>query len=136
MVRLGCVLALVLLAGGCGNGGKLCGVQGNVSLAGTPLEQGTITFYPTSPESQVPAGGALIQDGKFAIAADQGLEPGKYKVTISAMEGASISPADYAAGKSPVAAPKEKVPAKYNSQSQLTVELKLGRANQVDFKLE
>src|SRR6478752_9738183 len=133
MVRLGWFVAMLLLAAGCGTSGRLCAVQGHVSLAGMPLEQGTVTFYLAAPESQVPAGGALIQDGKFAIAAVQGLEPGKYKVAISAMEGASISPADYAAGKSPVAAPKERVPAKYNSQSQLVVELQAGKTNQMDF---
>lgn len=75
------VLPLAFLAlTGCGSWGS---ASGTVTLDGTPLKEGVITFHPVG-------GGATsygtVKDGSFSIATgqDSGLAAGKYKVTVSA----------------------------------------------------
>src|SRR5262249_52721258 len=81
-----CVCAVVAgLAGCAGGGAKRCAVSGAVKWRGQPLDQGAITFLPEDPALGT-SGGALIQDGRYSIPADQGLLPGRYKVTISSAD--------------------------------------------------
>ncbi len=121
-----------LLLAGCENTGGKIGVSGNVSLKGAPLDKGTITFL--VPEEQTPTAATSIENGKYAIPAVSGLLPGKYRVRISAIEEFPISPEEYAAGKQPPLN-RERVPAKYNTDSQEIVEVTKGK-NQFDFNLE
>ena len=96
------LLALPLALTGCGGGWGAA--TGSVTLDGTPLKDGVITFHPAG-------GGAAaygtLKDGSFAISTGQkdGLAAGKYKVTVSAStipkEGTSetaklLTPAKYA----------------------------------------
>ena len=73
-------LAFLALAG-CG--GSWGSASGTVTLDGTPLKDGIITFHPVG-------GGATaygtVTDGSFSLATGQdgGLATGKYKVTVSA----------------------------------------------------
>jgi hypothetical protein len=126
--------ACLVLDPGCGSQGKRRALGGAVTFRGQPLEHGSITFLATSGPPG-PAGGALIRAGRYDLPAAQGLEPGSYRVVISAPEpGGTLSPAEIAAGASPRA--RERLPAKYNAESQLTVEVKGSGANQFDFHLE
>ncbi len=101
--RCVCALALaavVLLSAGCGktdSQGRLA-VTGTVTFQGKPLDQGTILFTPLDPKAGAPAG-ATIKDGKFAIDAQKGLAPGKYRVGISSPE-AGAKPAPEMPGES------------------------------------
>ncbi len=80
-------LALALLPLGflalAGCGGSWGSASGTVTLDGTPLKDGIITFHPAG-------GGAtaygMVKDGSFSIATGQdgGLATGEYKVTVSA----------------------------------------------------
>lgn len=135
MVRYAASFALLFcVAGllGCGSGSSRCGVQGTVTLKGAPLDRGSISFY--APNSPTPAGGALIQTGRYSIPAAQGLDPGTYRVTISSPTESDLTPEEYAAGKKP-APSQERIPAAYNTQSQQTVNLTRGK-NQHDFKID
>ncbi len=59
-------------------------VSGTVTLDGTPLREGTITFHP---QGEGPTAYGKVRDGSFTIRTGQkeGLLPGKYKVTIAHM---------------------------------------------------
>src|SRR5688572_4368368 len=77
----------VLLAGGCvESAGGRQEITGTVTLNGQPLDEGVIEFHPlenSSTEQLVTRSGAMITDGKYLIAEEQGLVPGKYRVVIS-----------------------------------------------------
>lgn len=118
---------------GCENTGGKLGVSGSVSLKGEPLNKGTITFL--LPEAATPTAEALIEDGKYSIPAVNGLLPGKYRVRISAIEEFPITPEEYAAGKQPPPN-RERIPAKYNTESQEIVEVEAKGKNQFDFTIE
>ncbi len=135
MLRRSCLLLLAAVATlGCGgdpNGPQR--VSGRVTFRGEPLDQGVIAFV--DPSNSVQAGGALVRDGKYDIPAEHGLTPGKYQVTISSPSGSSVTPEEYAAGKTAMTS-QERIAAKYNSESTLEAEVTAGGTNQFDFEVD
>jgi hypothetical protein len=120
-----------LTIAGCGLENKRCAVSGTVTFRGEALETGSISFLTTAG----PTGGALIRDGKFKLPAEQGLEPGKYKVTISSPKGVGErTPEQIAAGASVPG--KEQIPPKYNRETTLSVDVTPGGPNEFDLKLD
>jgi hypothetical protein len=133
------VAALVAVAG-CGGGGAADDrprqeVSGTVTLDGRPLASGSIQFQPSSAQEGVVAG-ALITDGKYSIPRDQGLVPGTYSVSISSVESSSPPPGPPGPSGPPSQGPQDLVPAKYNTQSTLTIKVEPGNARPFDFALQ
>lgn len=130
----GLVLAvLVFVTAGCDSGGKLKPVSGTVTYKGEPLDTGTVTFMSINPPAQ--AGGALVTNGKFKIAAPNGLEPGTYRVLISSPKGVGQrTPEQIAAGAS--APGKERIPASYNTESKLTAEVTQSGPNEFSWSID
>ena len=132
------MLLLFVAAIGCGSSDPLNrqAVSGTVTLDGQPLDQGTIELVPVGAEHGVVSGG-LITNGSFQVPADKGLPPGNYTVRISSAEvSASTGPAQPAGADLDNTEPaKERVPAKYNVQSELTAEVKSGGPNTFTFDL-
>jgi hypothetical protein len=113
-------------------------VSGQVTLNGQPLSSGTIQFQPGSgPRAVSMSGGARIQDGSYSIPRAEGLVPGKYKVSISAIsnEAAAPAPKDVAPGRSPQLLP-DLIPPQYNARTTLEAEVKLDDANTFNFDLK
>jgi hypothetical protein len=115
------LLAAVFLVG-CGgtDGLSRCSVSGKVTLDGAPVEEGSITFVPTEGTSGPMAFGE-IADGEYAISADErGPVVGKHKVQIEAYRDSGTKDSGGAPLKDQV------VPAKYNTQTTLVVEIAEG----------
>jgi hypothetical protein len=84
----GAIAALLLSAlVGCEGRGAGAGVPiaGTVSHKGKPIARGSIAFVPE--EGRGRAAITTIAEGRFALDADGGLAPGRYKVAIAATEG-------------------------------------------------
>src|SRR5262249_29596955 len=128
------LIACLSFAGCSGYSGPLRAVKGEVTLQGAPLDQGTVTFF--APQSQTPAAVALIKQGKYMLPAEQGLLPGKYRVVPNSLPSREVTPEEYAAGKSPLAEPQERIPAKYNTASQEEVEVTDKGPNEFKFAIE
>lgn len=125
---------LVALCPGCGPNTDRVPLQGLVTFQGRPLEHGHVTFLTTSGPPG-PVCGAVIRDGRFDIPAEQGLSPGSYRVLISSPDGeAPQTPEEIAAGASPRA--MERIPARYNAESELTAEVSAEGPNRFKFDLE
>lgn len=133
MLAVGGVLAM-MFATGCGPGnasGRLA-ISGTVTFQGKPLDQGTIQIISLDPGKQAISGG-MIKDGKFSIAADKGLAPGKYRVRISSPEEGSGATPAMPGDPAPVA--KERIPPEYSGpESKLEIEVTKGGKN--DFNLD
>ena len=130
------VLALFLTGlVGCG-GSNRGAVEGSVTLDGTPIESGAITFRPTGETKGATAGGE-IKNGRYAIPAESGPVVGTNRVEISAWKetGRMVSAAlgDPNAGMKPEVV--EAVAPRFNVDSELTVEIEPGR-NTCDFRVE
>jgi hypothetical protein len=129
---------LVLLSFGCSRAEKGDGfaheaVSGTVTLNRQPLDSASIQFIPAAPGT-LPETSADIKDGKFEIGSERGPVPGSYKVLISSQSAAEVRP-----GEMPGDPPKPRpdpIPAKYNTKSTLTAEVKAGGPNSFEFPLQ
>ncbi len=131
-------LLLVLLAGlsfGCNSDGRFA-VSGKVTLDGTPVPEGTISFMPTGPTGSSDA--APIKNGEYSAR----ISPGTMIVKIYSDR--SLTPEEITAyrnnpmTKSSITPPeqvkKQIIPVIYNDQSTLRVDIKENRKN-LDFDL-
>ena len=101
-------------------------ISGLVRLDGSPLAHGIVHYYPRGTGAHRPAvaGGAMIRTGRFSISRELGLIPGKYTVAVfSAITTQPKRENDSVPGNATTSAP-EMIPAKYNSQSILEIEIK------------
>jgi hypothetical protein len=119
---------------GCGDPLNRQAVSGTVTYKGKPIPAGSVTFVPI-PETGPTSSGAAIKDGKYEIARDQGLAPGKYRVRFAGTDKEVLGPAVPGSGPTPQP-PKEILPPKHTHQSTHEVEVKSGGSNSFDFNLD
>jgi len=120
-----CLALTLLLAAGCGTSGPArYPVSGTVTFNGQAVPQGQIVFMPS--DGSAPPDAGSIVGGKYSLR----VSAGKKRVEITA---------DRETGKvDPVmgAAPRESyIPARYNSESTLNVEVTPAGPNQFPFDL-
>jgi hypothetical protein len=121
---------LLALLGLAGCSGKPA-VSGTVSYKGEPVDDGGISFVPVGGGA---AAGAAIADGPYTVEPARGPAPGQYKVEIywNKKTGKTVpTPGDQDVKKPET---KQAIPPKYNTQTQLTADIKPGR-NVLDFNL-
>lgn len=93
-------------------------VQGTVSLNGVPVKQGEIRLLPI--DGTEPEAAGIIADGNFSLEATTG----KKRVEIQAYENEGMKPMDPAMpGSAMVPVLKPQLPEKYNTASELTLEV-------------
>lgn len=115
---------------GCGPGGdKLYKVSGKVSYDGQPIKEGRILFRNTGADGK--AYSAPITDGAYELMC----EPGKMRVEVIASR---VIPGKFKKGENgepePIPVAEMYIPAKYNSNSTLTAEVKTA-VNEIPFDL-
>lgn len=130
-VRAGILAALVLVVAGCGSGeARLNKVTGQVTFAGEPVKEGRILFRATGGDQRAYSG--AITDGAYEVMCDSG--PMRVEVVAS-----RVVPGKYRKGDNgepdPIPVVEMYIPAKYNSSSTLTAEVKSG-ANDIPFDLK
>ena len=124
---LASLLALVLLVG-CGNS-NLGQVSGTVTLDGEPLADATLIFTPRT--GGRPAAGRTDSQGRYELIFDRnsaGAQLGEHVVEITTAD-------EIANDDDTVETIPEKVPAKYNFNTELTATIEAG-SNVFDFPLE
>jgi hypothetical protein len=119
------VLSAALLSGCGGSGPEVAPVSGRVTLDGAPFAGARIRFQPEAGGGS-PSYGAADRDGNYVLGYKrniQGAQPGIHTVTIQAGAGGE--------GSTPL-----KLPARYNTQTELRKEVKSGEDNTIDFELK
>ena len=123
------VAVLLPLAIGCGeSGADLGSVEGTVTLDGQPLVKAMVDFQPMDDAERSSYDGQTDEAGHYvlhATASQKGAEPGDYTVHITLPKRADDDP-------NAKTAPK--LPAKYNTQSELKATVKVGK-NTFDWPL-
>ena len=128
------MFASVCLCGWSGCGGPPRGsVEGHVTLDGQPVADGTINLIPTAGEERLTAWGRIV-DGQYTIAARRGPGVGQCRVEIrwpkkTGRQLPPVPPANEAIDEV-----REVVPERYNTRSELTVQIEPGQ-NVADFTL-
>jgi hypothetical protein len=131
----------VLAAAGCGSSNRGA-VKGKVTVNGSPLEAGDISFVPID-ASLGPTAGAVITNGEYAIAAARGPVAGEYVVRINAFgktgkkiwDGMGDDKAPDSQ-KNFVEEVKPLIPPRYNDQSELRAKIEAGKVNVCDYALK
>ncbi len=83
-------LSLLLVSVGCSEAGPELPVNGTVYLDDQPLDGAAVTFFPLDASGSMGGMGQTGTDGKFVILGSDGqngLAPGRYKVTVAKMAG-------------------------------------------------
>jgi len=115
------VLLLFVTALGCGsNGPEKATVTGTVTFAGKPIEFGMIKFNPIEGTSG-PFSSAAIKNGEYRIDNKGGVPVGRHRVQIDGYRKAIVAPPGLPLEEAP---PDQYIPAKYNSASELTEEIR------------
>ncbi len=111
-------------------------MYGKVTLDGTPLAKGMISFDPADGSAgAVPAGG-VVTDGSYSIDSETGPTPGKYKVSIrSAGSGPEGALEKSAPGMPPKKPKPDPIPKQYNTASTLRAEVRSSGSTTADFAL-
>ena len=133
-VKLLAGVTVLLPLAGCGNAPERQEITGTVKFRGRPVDDGYIRFAPL--DGQPSGDSAQIVKGEYTIVRAKGMYPGKYRVSIWAgneMSGAGdASPDSPHAGK-PQA--RERIPAKYNNESELVREVTQDGPNEFNFEI-
>lgn len=130
-------LTVVLLIAGCGSKETNRGaIQGEATLDGRPIKQGSIVFTPAE-GVQGTVTGAQIVDGRYRLAAEHGPAIGHNHVEINSPRatGKMVPKPFGARGDAMVQEMVEAVAPRFNSASTLKIEVKPGD-NTADFAVE
>ncbi|WP_439623956.1 hypothetical protein [Gemmata sp.] len=133
VTRLLLLLALATPGTGCADKTGRQPVSGQVTLKGVPVDRGSIEF--DAADGALPTrAGAVVLDGRYQVAREQGLVPGAYRVRISAPDVGPAAGAPADPTNRPV--PRERIPERYNRKSEVTVEVVGGAPNTFDFTID
>ena len=120
------VVAAAVLAAGCG-GPAAVAVSGTVNWDGKAMPDGKILFEDENPKVAPVSGD--VKDGKYALR----VPPGRKKVRITASREAPGGKVDPVMGGVPR---QSYVPARYNSDTTLSADVKAAGDNKFDFPLK
>ena len=124
------VATLFVLAGlltGCQESG--ISVQGQITVDGEPLEAAEIRFLPTSSNDREHLG-AVVTDGRYAVAGSDRVREGEYQVQIRAYRSSGKKVWDgMGDGKTKTMVDdfKQFIPNRYNDASELVINLQEGK---------
>ena len=134
--RSASLLAVLLLLGltGCGGRKTVAEVSGLVTVDGTPLDNGAITFYPVaggSVKAAQSAGATIGAEGRYQAE----IAPGRYRVEITSSRVIGQRKVYEGMADSPLEDIREEIlPPEYNTKSTLTQDISL-ETTTADFAL-
>jgi hypothetical protein len=147
-MRLCFIIPLVLaFVSGCGGKPyKVAAVSGRVTLDGKPLAKASITFVPMATKENMgpgPTAHALTDaDGRYTLGIDKhtgGAVVHKCRIIITTLFLGSDMPVDNNQDGGPpmlVRRPRDKVPEKYNTRTELVFDVPPGGTDQANFELK
>jgi hypothetical protein len=133
-------MIMAISCSGCGanQGPRRVAIEGRIRVDGLPLASGVIRFIPTSATGG-PAAVAVVTNGAYSFAADDGPVVGTHRVEIEAAGYLPFplddeeSAAQWAMAGNAV--PRNPLPGIYNTHSTLAVEVAADGGRQFDFDL-
>jgi len=134
-LHLSISIGVFFIAGcGAGDGKPRVALEGRVTLNGKELPNGLVSLIPTDTAGETAV--AVIENGKYVIDREAGPTPGKYKVLVESKQPTGRKVRDADNPKAKVDEVQEAVPAHYNDQSTLEIEIAPGSGQTFDLALE
>jgi hypothetical protein len=140
-LRFFAALALAVLCGCNSKPYSVATVSGRVTLDGKPLPKASITFVPMATKENIapgPTATALTDaDGRYTLTVDKdtpGAVVGRCRIFVTTRF--TDSPPPDRDGGLPMRLPKDKVPEKYNTRTELTFDVPTGGTDHADFDLK
>lgn len=131
------ILAPLCLLCGCFGSDKIVPVSGLVTLDGEPLPGAVVGFEPIAQEGDLEAGygsyAKTDEQGRYALRSlrkEDGALVGMHRVSVSTVVGEE-GPNGEMLGLT-----KERVPSRYNNDTQLVIEVPAGGTDQANLELE
>lgn len=116
------LLLFSLALAGCNDSGRLP-LKGSVAFEGEPIQNGYVQFRPLAGTTG-PTSGADVKDGSYELDAVRGLFKGSYRVDIQAWKRSGGISIDRVTGEKTKGGDlKQILPAKYNKDSELTIDV-------------
>lgn len=136
MLALGVGAVAWLNFGGRVGGPRRGAVQGFVSFDGAPLETGVVVMLPAG-DTRGPTAGSAVSNGSFSIPAVSGPVVGRYRVEVKALRktGRQVRALVPVGGRKEREEAEQFIPAKYNKDSEIEIEIKPGR-NTISLELK
>lgn len=133
-IKFSLVAVAVMLIVGCESGPGKVSVGGTITYDGEPVKDGQIAFEPRG-AGKMQFG--VVTDGKYAIPAEFGLVPGEYlvRITASRSTGQKAETNAFVTAEDSLEVNEQFLPPKYNSASELVVNIEPAAAAQHDFAL-
>ncbi|MGE0756161.1 MAG: hypothetical protein AB7O38_04040 [Pirellulaceae bacterium] len=133
--RLTCLVLVTAILVGCSreySGDRRFALSGKVTLDGTPIDYGAISFIPAAGEQRV-SGGTIV-DGVYSVPEEEGANEGKYRVEIRWFKKTGKQFLDPET-QTMMDRRDEGLPAKYHKDSILTADVSADQAT-FDFDLK
>ena len=134
-------LVLVTLFGCGGQPYQVAQVSGKVTLDARPLANASITFAPMATKDNIAPGptatGLTDAEGRYKLIFDKntpGAVVGKCRIYITSVVGAGVT--EEKDGGPPTKKVKDRVPARYNLNTELTYDVPAGGSEQANFELK
>ena len=129
------VFLALITAVGCGGSDDFLSVSGAITYDGQPLTNGSIGFVRRNAEPAKRIGTTIAVDGRYEIPSHEGLEAGTYQVLIYSERPSGRKLEADEGSNEMVDERVQFIPAIYNSQTTLSVEITSSR-DDLDFTLE
>jgi hypothetical protein len=132
---VGSVPLLLLALAGCGSS-QFAPVSGTVTLDGKPIPNASVNFQPAdSKDSALASSGKTDANGRYKLRVvmnnASGAVRGRHRVSISTLQEEDPTK-DLPPGKQ---RPKDPIPARYNTRTELTFDVPAGGTSSADFAL-
>jgi len=124
---------------GCGahdDGPRRVAAEGEITFQGRPLERGAILFVPAG-NTKGPRAGAIIEDGRYRVAQENGPVLGRLRVEIRSAPNYGYDATEPTESVKHIGEPlpRDDIPPQYNDRSKLVVETTAEGKNVFNFHL-
>jgi hypothetical protein len=107
-------------------------LSGTVSIDGKPMTKGLVRFISLDPDLPR-AYGSYIKDGRYEVPVEFGITPARYQVEFSSIGAEDLQRLLDASGAQTDV--KEEIPARFNRNTEVQIDLSAGNVLHADFDL-
>lgn len=109
-------------------------LSGTILIEGRPMAKGIVRFISIDPDKPL-SFGSYVKDGRYQVPAEFGITPARYQVEFSSIGAEDLQRMLAARQDDAPVEIKEEVPARFNRNSEVQLDLTSGTVVQADFDL-